>query len=89
MKVVAQFFQEAEDIRDTADCGQSQGVLLLVKVGWTGQRTQSVRCTAFNFYVVEMRKSNMPTEKRVSLKQSISYLQLFLHWLFYENSGNV
>lgn len=41
MKVVAQFFQEAEDICDTADCGQSQGVLLLVKVGWTGQRTQS------------------------------------------------
>lgn len=39
VKVMAEFFQEAEDIGDTADSGQSQGVLLLVKVGWTGQRT--------------------------------------------------
>lgn len=36
VKVMAKFFQEAEDIGDTADSGQSQGVLLLVKVGWTG-----------------------------------------------------
>lgn len=36
VKVVAKFFQEAENVGDTADCGQGQGVLLLVKVGWTG-----------------------------------------------------
>lgn len=33
VKVVAEFFQEAEDVGDTADCGQGQGVLLLIKVG--------------------------------------------------------
>jgi len=33
VKVVAEFFQEAEDIGDTADGWQGQGVLLLVKVG--------------------------------------------------------
>lgn len=38
LKVVAEFFQEAEDVSDTADCWQSQGVLLLVEVGYTGQR---------------------------------------------------
>lgn len=37
VKVVAEFFQEAEDVGNAADRGQSQGVLLLVKVGWTGQ----------------------------------------------------
>lgn len=34
VKVVAEFFQESEDVSDTADCGQGQGVLLLVKKGW-------------------------------------------------------
>lgn len=38
LKVMAEFFQEAKDVSDTADCWQSQGVLLLVKVGYTGQR---------------------------------------------------
>ncbi len=33
VEVVAEFFQEAENVGDTADCGQGQGVLLLVKVG--------------------------------------------------------
>lgn len=33
VKVVAEFFQEAENVGDTADCRQGQGVLLLVKVG--------------------------------------------------------
>lgn len=36
VKVVAELFQEAEDVRDAADSGQSQGVLLLVEVGWAG-----------------------------------------------------
>lgn len=47
VKVVAELFQEAEDVRDAADSGQSQGVLLLVKVGCGGgpeQRIPSVRC---------------------------------------------
>lgn len=34
VQVVAKFFQEAEDIGDTADSWQGQGVLLLVKKGW-------------------------------------------------------
>lgn len=38
VKVVAELFQEAEDVRDAADGGQSQGVLLLVEVGWAGHR---------------------------------------------------
>lgn len=38
VKVVAEFLQEAEDVRDAADSGQSQGVLLLVEVGWAGDR---------------------------------------------------
>lgn len=33
VKVVAEFFQEAEDVGDTADRGQGQGALLLVKEG--------------------------------------------------------
>lgn len=33
VKVVAELFQEAEDVRDAADGGQSQGVLLLVEEG--------------------------------------------------------
>lgn len=36
VEVVAELFQEAEDVRDAADGGQSQGVLLLVEVGWAG-----------------------------------------------------
>lgn len=35
VKVVAEFFQEAEDVGDTADRRQGQGVLPLVKEGWT------------------------------------------------------
>lgn len=38
VKVVAELFQEAQDVRDAADSGQSQGVLLLVEVGWAGDR---------------------------------------------------
>lgn len=38
VKVVAELFQEAEDVRDAADSGQSQGVLLLVEVSWAGDR---------------------------------------------------
>lgn len=47
VEVVAELFQKAEDVRDAADGGQSQGVLLLVEVGWAGvrgQRTPPVRC---------------------------------------------
>ena len=36
VKVVAELFQEAEDVCDTADGGQGEGVLLLLEVGWTG-----------------------------------------------------
>lgn len=41
VKVVAEFFQEAENVGDTTHCRQGQGVLLLVKVGWNGQKTRS------------------------------------------------
>lgn len=33
VEVVAELFQEAQDVSDTADCRKGQGVLLLVKVG--------------------------------------------------------
>lgn len=36
VKVVAEFFQEAQNVCDTAHCRQGQGVLLLVNVGWIG-----------------------------------------------------
>lgn len=35
MQVVAELLQEAQDVRDAADCRQGQGVLLLVEEGWT------------------------------------------------------
>lgn len=34
VKVVTEFFQETEDVCDTADSGKGQSVLLLVKEGW-------------------------------------------------------
>lgn len=36
VEIVAEFFQEAEDVGDATHSWQGQGVLLLVKVSWTG-----------------------------------------------------
>lgn len=53
VKVVAEFFQEAENVGDTADGGQSQGVLLLVEVRYTGQTTSClIPATIATFYKI-------------------------------------
>lgn len=49
VKVVAELFQEAEDVRDAADGGQSQGVLLLVEVGWAGTEDAVGQVSDFQF----------------------------------------
>lgn len=51
VKVVAELLQEAQDVRDAADGGQGQGVLLLVEVRCAGgdRRTPSAPCHTFTF----------------------------------------
>lgn len=55
VKIVAQFFKEAEDISDTADCGQSQSTMLLVKVGWTKKKGRIKFCLVLTC-LVEMEQ---------------------------------
>lgn len=40
VEVVTEFLQEAQDVRDAVDCGQGEGMVLLVKVGCMGHRGQ-------------------------------------------------
>lgn len=43
VQVVAEFLQEAQDVGDAADRGQSQSALLLLKVGCMGSRGEGSR----------------------------------------------
>ncbi len=83
MKVVAEFFQKAEDVGDAADCGQGQGVLLLVKVGWTGQTRAKHHMLlywhgGFRLTWKKTRKSNMSTDVRVSFYKGFLYVVLYV-----------
>lgn len=67
VKVVAKFFQEAKNVGDTADCGQCEGVLLLLKVGWAGQTDERLDKTLFNDTKIH-RKNNFRIDLHITMK---------------------
>lgn len=68
LKAVTEFFQEPEHIGDTADRGQSQGMLLLVKTRQTDKSQVKFVFTAY------LGKTNKQTKKKW-----FCHLKLFRH----------